>query len=206
MTALRGWKQRESEGLQYAVITQSANEEWWPIDSVGERLAACYEGSLSRVFCIPVQSRPRSAATRHSAHLRLRNPQPVQRPLRRGAALARRSFGLALPRLRCAAGRCAKRPGFARQNFGPPSLARPKNPSDARWNWHHRARAAENSRQLQSPQRRSSRVSSRTSNNSGAVITPCCSRPGSKACPSRWSKPCSAAAPASRPTSAATPN
>ena len=39
-----------AEGLRYAVITQSANEEWWPIDSVGEQLAACYEGASAAYF------------------------------------------------------------------------------------------------------------------------------------------------------------
>jgi glycosyltransferase involved in cell wall biosynthesis len=39
-----------SEGLKYAVITQSANEQWWPIDSVGERLAECYEGARAAYF------------------------------------------------------------------------------------------------------------------------------------------------------------
>jgi glycosyltransferase involved in cell wall biosynthesis len=39
-----------SQGLKYAVISQSANEQWWPIDSLGERLAECYEGAAAAYF------------------------------------------------------------------------------------------------------------------------------------------------------------
>ena len=39
-----------SEGLKYAVISQSANEQWWPIDSVGERVAECYEAAAAAYF------------------------------------------------------------------------------------------------------------------------------------------------------------
>ncbi|MGC1546585.1 MAG: glycosyltransferase family 4 protein, partial [Candidatus Acidiferrales bacterium] len=39
-----------AEGLKYAVISQSANVQWWPTDDVGERLAECYEGACAAHF------------------------------------------------------------------------------------------------------------------------------------------------------------
>ena len=39
-----------AQGLKYAVISQSANEQWWPNDSAAERLAACYEAACAAFF------------------------------------------------------------------------------------------------------------------------------------------------------------
>jgi glycosyltransferase involved in cell wall biosynthesis len=38
------------QGLKYAVISQSANEQWWPNDSAAETLAACYEAACAAFF------------------------------------------------------------------------------------------------------------------------------------------------------------
>ena len=38
------------QGLKYAVISQSANEQWWPADSAAETLAACYEAACAAFF------------------------------------------------------------------------------------------------------------------------------------------------------------
>lgn len=39
-----------SQGLKYAVISQSANEQWWPDDDLDERLAAAYESACAAYF------------------------------------------------------------------------------------------------------------------------------------------------------------
>jgi glycosyltransferase involved in cell wall biosynthesis len=39
-----------AQGLKYAVISQSANEQWWPSDNYAERLADCYEGACAAYF------------------------------------------------------------------------------------------------------------------------------------------------------------
>jgi glycosyltransferase involved in cell wall biosynthesis len=39
-----------SQGLKYAVISQSANEQWWPDDDAAERLAAAYEAACAAYF------------------------------------------------------------------------------------------------------------------------------------------------------------
>jgi glycosyltransferase involved in cell wall biosynthesis len=38
------------QGFKYAIISESANEQWWPNDSVAERLAACYEAACAAFF------------------------------------------------------------------------------------------------------------------------------------------------------------
>ena len=38
------------QGFKYAVISQSANEQWWPNDSLAEILAACYEAACAAFF------------------------------------------------------------------------------------------------------------------------------------------------------------
>ena len=40
----------QSLGLKYVVISQLANEQWWPADDVAERLAACYEAACAAYF------------------------------------------------------------------------------------------------------------------------------------------------------------
>ena len=39
-----------AQGLKYAVISESANEQWWPNDCAAERLAACYEAACAAFF------------------------------------------------------------------------------------------------------------------------------------------------------------
>jgi glycosyltransferase involved in cell wall biosynthesis len=39
-----------AQGLKYAVISESANEQWWPNDSAVERLGACYEAASAAFF------------------------------------------------------------------------------------------------------------------------------------------------------------
>jgi glycosyltransferase involved in cell wall biosynthesis len=39
-----------AQGLKYAVISESANEQWWPDDSAAERLAAGYEAACAAFF------------------------------------------------------------------------------------------------------------------------------------------------------------
>jgi glycosyltransferase involved in cell wall biosynthesis len=38
------------QGFKYAVISESANEQWWPNDSTAKRLAACYEAACAAFF------------------------------------------------------------------------------------------------------------------------------------------------------------
>ena len=40
----------QEQGFKYAVISQSANEQWWPNDSAAERLAAGYEAACAAFF------------------------------------------------------------------------------------------------------------------------------------------------------------
>ena len=40
----------QAQGFKYAVISQSANEQWWPDDSAAERLAAGYEAACAAFF------------------------------------------------------------------------------------------------------------------------------------------------------------
>ena len=40
----------QAQGLKYAVISESANEQWWPNDSAAERLAAGYEAACAAFF------------------------------------------------------------------------------------------------------------------------------------------------------------
>ncbi|MGA9883795.1 MAG: glycosyltransferase family 4 protein [Candidatus Acidiferrales bacterium] len=39
-----------AQRLKYAVVSESANEQWWPADDVGERLATCYESACAAFF------------------------------------------------------------------------------------------------------------------------------------------------------------
>jgi len=40
----------QAQGFKYAVISESANEQWWPNDSAAERLAAGYESACAAFF------------------------------------------------------------------------------------------------------------------------------------------------------------
>jgi glycosyltransferase involved in cell wall biosynthesis len=40
----------QAQGFKYAVVSQSANEQWWPDDSAAERLAAGYEAACAAFF------------------------------------------------------------------------------------------------------------------------------------------------------------
>lgn len=40
----------QSQGFKYAVISQSASEQWWPGDDEAERLGRCYEGASTAYF------------------------------------------------------------------------------------------------------------------------------------------------------------
>ena len=45
------WMEAARElGFKYAVISESANEQWWPNDGTAERLAACYEAACAAFF------------------------------------------------------------------------------------------------------------------------------------------------------------
>src|ERR1700733_5007647 len=65
-----------ANGIRYSVIAQAAGQQWWPEDSIAERLAECYENACGSYFV----SEANLALSRRQFSTPLANAKVIRNP------------------------------------------------------------------------------------------------------------------------------